>query len=84
MDSLTCSVCGYPYRRRDGFAGVSLSKGETELDQMRNWQRFEVCGECSDVLKSWLGVPVEPRTRTREDDPVRPYSLCADERLEFP
>ncbi len=80
--TLTCTVCGYQYRRRDGFASVSLSKGETELEQLKSWERYEVCESCADVLKSWLGLRVEPRTKPYDEDLMRPYS-CHDERLGY-
>jgi hypothetical protein len=80
-----CASCDYPFERKHGYAHLSFGKGESELEQLQSWSgQIEVCVNCANVLRSWMGMeqyPAPPRQDLEDLNP-QPFS-CQDERLAY-
>ncbi len=79
MSLLICFHCGDRFDTRNGYAGITLARGRTALEQLRHGRSLHVCDECSEVLGAWLGIPPEPVAEAVHVQPhPRPYSACND------
>lgn len=73
----TCFRCRHPFRPEDGYGGVFLSRGRTELDQLHNGRSLHVCDECAETLQAWLGIPPSiPAAPPPPELHPRPFSAC--------
>jgi hypothetical protein len=85
METYTCQSCGYDYSRKHGYAHLSFGKGDDAIEQLQSWSgQIEVCVNCANVLRSWMGMeqyPAPPRGDLEDLAPA-PFS-CYDERLQY-
>lgn len=83
---MNCQSCGYPYSEATGYANVSFNRGDTAIEKLQNYEApIQVCDNCAQVLRNWLGLPPAPDLTPEELEklPTRPFSLCSDDRLKL-